>query len=267
MERESRDITRNSEEPHFWQTRWFPAAAAASIAGLAGGSMAVWLRGRHRRRVERLELSFALHKERARIARDMHDELGASLTQIGITTELAKFEPGDAGRYFDDIATITREAVTSLDEIVWAVNPRNDTLPNFLEYLGQHAVDYLTAAGIACEIDFPETVPLCPFPAEVRHHLFLVVKEALANVVKHSGARGVRLSAAFAEGKVRLAIADAGAGYKTGAQRPGSDGLQNIRDRIAELGGSIQIESAPGQGTRVNLSLPLTARVFLEHPL
>ncbi len=254
-------------KPHLWQTKWFPFAAGATIAALAGGVVAAWLRVRHRRRLERLELGFALQKERARIARDMHDELGASLTQISITTELAKFEPAEASRHIRDIAAITREAVTSLDEIVWAVNPRNDTLPNFLEYLGQHAVDYLHSAGIACEIDFPAALPARPFPAEARHHIFLIAKEALTNVVKHAAARSVQISAAFGDSVVRLTIADDGAGFAYGAGKNGSDGLQNIRDRMAELGGSCEIASAPGQGTRITFSVPLTARVFLESPL
>jgi len=205
-----------------------------------------------------LEQQHALERERARIARDMHDDLGASLTQITIASQLARLDPPEeASGHIDEIAAIAQRTVTALDEIVWAVNPRNDTLPALIGYLTQHAVDFLTAAEIACEVEIPESLPVCPLPAHSRHHLFLVVKETLNNVVKHAGASHVRFKVELPQGALRITIADNGCGFIAGSGRAGSDGLLNLRERMKELGGDCQIDSDPSRGTRIVFELPL----------
>ena len=244
----------------WWET---PAAKAGAILAVIGA--VAWLvRGivllRVRSRIRRLRQAHEVERERARIARDMHDELGANLTQINMVSRLACMEPPEAARgHLEEIAAIARRTVDSLDEIVWAVNPHYDTLAALIEYLGMYAAAFLASAGIACETDLPQDLPSCPLSANVRYHLFLAVKEALNNAAKHSGAGVVRLSATWDGRRVSVTISDDGRGFDPGPARAGSEGLKNLRERMKELHGECRIESGAGEGTRVVLELPLRA--------
>jgi signal transduction histidine kinase len=244
----------------WWQTIAFRVSTIiAAFLALAWLAREIELcRVRARMRKLKLEQEHALERERTRIARDMHDDVGASLTQITIVSQLAKLDPPEAASgHIDEISAIARRTVTTLDEIVWAVNPRNDTLPALIEYISQHAVDFLTAAGIVCELDIPEELPPHPLDSNVRRHLFLVAKETLNNVVKHAGAHTVRLKVELMGKVMRIVIADDGRGFEAGAVCAGSDGLHNMRERMKEVGGDCRIESRPGEGTRVVFELPL----------
>src|SRR5690606_3167779 len=142
--------------------------------------------------IRRLEQEHALERERTRIARDMHDEVGADLTLIATTIRLAQIEgPSAVSRRMEEIAGTAKRAVDALDEIVWAVNPRYDSLAGTVEYLGKYAVRYLSSSGFACDFGIPDRIPHHPLVADVRLHLLRVVKEALNNAVKHSRAAKV----------------------------------------------------------------------------
>jgi signal transduction histidine kinase/ligand-binding sensor domain-containing protein len=242
----------------WWETGWFRAGTVALGALALAALVRMIVLRRVRARMRLLEQQHAIEKERMRIARDMHDDLGASLTQITLASQLARLSPPqETTSHLDAIAAIARRTVTSLDEIVWMVNPRNDTLSAAVEYLGQHAVDFLSAADIGCELDIPSELPSSQLPTQARHHLFLVVKETLNNVVKHAGATAVQFKAEVDGHLLRLTIADNGRGFAMGHERAGSDGLLNMQSRLAELGGAARIESTPGVGTRVIFEMPL----------
>jgi signal transduction histidine kinase/ligand-binding sensor domain-containing protein len=247
-------------EPFVWQTWWFRLGVlGALITGVALSVRRLAYR-KYQAQLKKLEQEAALQKERARIAKDVHDELGASLTQISL---LGKFTlndlavPEKAGAYIEKIAAIARQGVKSVDEIVWAVNPRNDTLSQLLDYAGQYAVDFLQAADIRCRIDFPEKVPACELPADIRHGLFMVVKEALNNAVKHSGASEMTLQAHLQDHELILSVTDNGRGFSSPKEDALADGLRNMRQRVADLGGTCTIESRPGAGTKVRVELQL----------
>jgi len=178
--------------PFFWQTWSFRATALAAFTfGVIALVRYVSFR-RLRLRLRELEQQAALYKERGRIAKDIHDDLGANLTQIALLGELARQdsgEPDKAAERVGKISATARQAIKSLDEIVWAVNPRNDTLAHLVDYAGQFAIDYLRLADIRCRLDFPEQTPEREVSTDVRHNLFLAVKEALHNIVKHARAR------------------------------------------------------------------------------
>ena len=228
----------------------------AAVAGVVRG-LVLW---RVRARIRRLTQSRELERERARIARDMHDELGANLTHIEMIGEFADEEAPEVARErLREVAAIARQTVDSLDEIVWAVNPRYDTLSALVEYLGMFAASFLASVKIRCKIELPEELPSRPLSAGVRYHLFLAVKESLNNAAKHAGAALVRLRVEWDGGRLRVEVADDGSGFDAeGASRAGSNGLLNLRERMAELRGECRIESAPGRGTRVVLELPLS---------
>ncbi len=246
--------------PFYWQTWWFRLIVFATFtAGVIATVRYVSFRRLHLR-LRLLEQQAALQKERARIAKDIHDDLGADLTQIAYLGELAQQDRAEPERVADRIGTISmtaRQAVKSLDEIVWAINPRNDTLPHLIDYVGQFALDYVRPAGIRCRLNFPDQISPRVLPSDVRHHFFLVIKEALHNIVKHSGAAEIRLEMELHDGILEMAIEDNGCGFAHAADNALADGLRNMRQRMSELGGECRIESQLHVGTRVILRLPL----------
>lgn len=255
--------------PHFWQTMWF--RFLAGFATLVAATALVWadMRRRMRRRLEKLERERAMERERARIAQDIHDDLGASLTRIamlsqsaGSVTELPEPVAKNLNRIFGTVRELTR----AMDEIVWAVNPRHDTLDSLANYLSRFAHDYLSAADIRCRLDVPLQLPALPVAAEKRHNLFLAFKEALHNIVQHGAASEVRVELKWEPAQLTLSVADNGRGFDTAssARNPAAsgriargNGLANMRRRLADIGGACDIASKPGTGTTVVFTLPL----------
>lgn len=249
--------------PFFWQTWWFRLGALASFTLCVVGLVRYVSFRRLRRQLLKLEQQEALHRERARIAKDIHDDVGANLTQIALLGELARQDraaPDVAGPRIEKISVTARQAIKSLDEIVWAVNPRNDTLAHLIDYAGQFALDYLRVAGIRCRLDFPEDTPQHEISTDVRHNLFLIVKEALNNVVKHANAGTVWLRVNATDELLRVVIEDDGRGFAPAPVNSGADGLRNMRQRAADIGGRCEIRSEPDSGTTVTVEVPWQCR-------
>jgi signal transduction histidine kinase len=199
----------------------------------------------------RLQRERALEVERLRIASDIHDEVGASLTKIGrLATALS--DPR--------IAETTREVVQAMDEIVWAVNPRNDTLDNMANYLVHYAEEFVHPTGLYCDLDVPLTLPERPLSAEIRHNVFMVVKEALNNAVKHGAPARIRLGLTFEVELLTVTVQDDGRGFTIEAIAKGTDGLANMRQRLTAIGGQLHLRSEPGRGTSVTLQVRLTGK-------
>jgi signal transduction histidine kinase len=253
-------------EPFFYQTAWFQWAVGGT--GAAALALAVWFvaRRRMKRRLEQLAHQREMERDRARIAKDMHDEIGAKLTRISYMSELAKQNhsaPGPVTTQMDAIAETSRDLLQSLDEIVWAVNPRNDTLEHLATYLGQYANEYFQNTSVDCTIVMPTHLPHQPLTSEVRHNLYLAFEESLTNVLKHAAAQRVRIEMRLLPQIFEITVADDGKGLAPSSDRtenvsaPDADGLRNMRQRLAEIGGSCEIEGAPGQGTSIRLTIPL----------
>ncbi len=249
-------------QPHFWQTTTF--LALISLALIVGLLLAAthYERNKARREMARLEQISAIERERTRIANDIHDELGANLTrmtQLSERVESDKNQPSVVESHSRKIAATARETLQSLDEIVWAINPRNDTLESFLQYLSHYANEFLENSELSYRLKIPTFVPAVPLRAEMRHSLFLVVKEALNNVVKHSQATQLGIGVHIENARLEIIIEDNGCGMKevevlTSRKR---HGMGNMRRRMAELNGSFQVENQQGHGTRIVLSVHL----------
>lgn len=247
--------------PFFWDTWWFRGVVLATFTGIIIAIVRYVSFRRLRTQLQQLEQQAALHKERARIAKDIHDDLGASLTQISLIGELARQDSATQEKVAGHIAKMSgtaRQAVKSLDEIVWAVNPRNDTLAHFIDYTGQFALDYVQLAGVRCRLDLPEQVPQRELSTDVRHNLFLVVKEAINNTVKYAHASELRLRIAVSEEKLELSVEDNGCGFDQPPDDAGADGLRNMRQRMADIGGECWIQGRPGAGAKISIELPWT---------
>jgi two-component system sensor histidine kinase ChiS len=197
--------------------------------------------------------------ERARISRDMHDDIGARLTEIGIMTELMKRQiqnPDKVLPQAQKISETVREVISGISEIIWATNPAHDRLDDLLAYIRQNAGKYLEQAEIRCIFDFPDQIPSHHLEAEERRNVFLVVKEAINNIVKHSHAREVRISASIVEEQLKICVHDDGCGFPPGKDSTLGNGLRNMKQRMTDVEGTLTIESTPGSGTTLELSLP-----------
>jgi signal transduction histidine kinase/ligand-binding sensor domain-containing protein len=245
--------------PFFWQTWWFRLAA---VVVFTAAVVTIVLYVSHRRlrlRLTLLEQQDALNRERMRIAKDLHDDLGTRLTKIVLLSGLAQRDQSalpKLGEHLRKLSSAAHQVINSLDETVWAVNPRNDTLPHLINYIGRFAVEFLKTAEIQCTVDLPECPPNWVVPAAVRHNLFLSVKEALNNIVRHANARAVQLRMTATEEFLELCIEDNGCGFGQTPDTNGGDGLRNMRQRIEEIGGRFKLDSRPASGTKIVFTCP-----------
>jgi signal transduction histidine kinase len=208
---------------------------------------------------ERFERRHAIEEERSRIARDLHDDLGSSLTEISLLADAGAGRPPSlekALKRFRTIESRARRIVGALDVIVWLVNPEKNQLQFLVSYLVSYAEEYVSAAGIACRVRVPASVPQLFFPAEVRQSLFLAMKEVLHNVVRHSKATEVMLEISLNDQELGITISDNGCGFDISTPAEGN-GLHNLQKRLTDLGGRCDIAAQPGKGTRLSLLVPL----------
>lgn len=248
--------------PFLWETPWFTALGVVGLVGTGALALRQWSTRRLQQKFETLKRQQDVLKERERIARDIHDEIGAGLTNLSLLGELAQRgrpTPQDLRGELGRMTARARDMVRALDEIVWAVNPRNDTLDALIAYLCHYAQDTLQAAVVRCRLEAPEGAPVLPLTAEFRHHVFLLLKETLNNVCKHSGAAQVELSLRSAGGRLELSVRDDGRGFDPERAGAGRCGLANLRARAALLGGTFELSSRPGGPTTARFDCPLPA--------
>jgi signal transduction histidine kinase len=248
--------------PHFWQTNWFIAQAGLLTLILAGGVGGVLARIRLKRRINNLNIQNARETERSRIARDLHDDLGASLTEISLLAGLSA-EQASGSEFqsdLDDLSIRCSATAQALDEIVWAVNPREDSLDSLVDYLGGFASEFLDRAGITLRLRIPAGLPNLPMDSTLRHSIFLCVREAFNNVVKHSQADTAWLHVTLEDGVLEIFVEDNGKGIQAEEGAHGH-GLDNFRARMAICNGHCDLRSRPSGGTIVRFSVPLQVGV------
>jgi ligand-binding sensor domain-containing protein/signal transduction histidine kinase len=244
----------------FWRTSWFLGASALLLLGIIVAAVHHLSTQKLQRQLEELRRQEAIEQERARIARDIHDQLGANLTQVSLLGEMIesdKGSPAEVGTHAQQICHTARDTTRALDEIVWTVNPLNDTLDGLVNYAGKYAQDYLAVAGLRYRLDVPPQLPNTPVPPDVRHNVFLAFKEAVNNVVKHAQATEVWIRLRLELSRFTLEIEDNGRGPTGMDERKNRDGLRNMRKRMEDVGGEFSIEPAAGRGTLVRLTVPI----------
>ncbi len=249
--------------PPFWQMPWFwPAIASGFVAVLSGIIFSVH-RSRAKRSLEKLRFQNALEKDRTRIARDMHDDLGTRVTFINMSAALARREmersPDNSRRHLDKVTQSARELVVAMDDLVWAVDPSNDTLDDLASHIARVSDDMFRDSNIRCRLDIPSFLPALPLGSEFRHNVALALKEAMHNVLRHAGPCEVFVSVAFDGETILLQIRDTGRGFDL-VGNPKGHGLDNMAHRFKEIGGTCEIKSSPGGGTSVVLSCPVARR-------
>jgi signal transduction histidine kinase len=209
---------------------------------------------------ERAERQHALEEERARIAQDLHDDLGATLTEIRFLSAVKSHDslvPENTRYQLSEVSEKSRQLVSSLDEIVWAVNPANDSLSSLASYLRHVAEEFFRNTSVRCRLDVDESLPAVPLTSEVRHNLYLSIREALNNIAKHAQASEVWLRIHWSDQTLRIVLEDNGCGFANAAILTPGDGLPNMRRRLEKIGGRFECESSLGSGTVCRISLPI----------
>jgi signal transduction histidine kinase/ligand-binding sensor domain-containing protein len=236
--------------PPFWRTWWFAAGLAAIIGALAFAF--------HRARLKRV---MELERVRTRIATDLHDDIGASLSQVSILTEVVRQridgdDPTPVAPLLDQIAGSARDLVDSMSDIVWAVNPKRDRAADLVQRMRRFASDTLSGKGIAFELDVATGDLERRLDVELRRQVYLVFKEAVHNLLRHSGCAEARIELWIDARMLKLRVTDDGRGFDADRKSEGH-GLASMRRRAADLGGTLEIESAPGRGSTIVLRVPL----------
>ncbi len=248
-------------KPWFWQTNLFRAAAIIFLLGIVAAIVRYLSTQKLRRELQLHKQKEALESERARIARDLHDQLGANLTQVALLGEMAvadKNSPDEIESHAKQISETARETTRSLDEIVWAINPSNDTLEGVANYACKYAQEYLALANVRYRLDLPVQLPTTPIPPEVRHNVFLAFKEAVNNVVKHAQAGEVWIRLRLLPETFVLEIEDNGRGVGNQAAPQNRNGLRNMKKRMEDIRGKFSISGGANGGTIVRLTVPLS---------
>jgi signal transduction histidine kinase len=248
--------------PHYWQTNTFRITviifALAAIIGIVRYVSTQKLQ----RELQTLKQKEALEHERARIARDLHDQIGANLTQVALLGEMAETDknlPDEVESHTRQISQTARETTRSLDEIVWAINPSNDTLEGLANYVCKYAQEYLALANLPCRVDVPAQLPAAAIPPEVRHNVFLAFKEAVHNVVKHAQASEAWIRLRLQPECFILEIQDNGRGMAKELPQ-NRNGLRNMKKRMTDIGGDFSVSPGAGGGTLVQLTVPLNTK-------
>jgi signal transduction histidine kinase len=240
----------------FWQTGWFHLLLSAVFILFFLACIALLFQVAFHKKEQRL-----LNQERARIARDIHDDFGTRLTRLVLESEVAQNELPEqamARHQFSRISDGLREALGAMDEVLWAVNPQRDTVRDFVTYICEYAQEYLQPTTIQCLLEVEPDMPPLDFDLPLRRSLLLAVKEAVTNAAKHSGATKLLLKIQRQDSGLNVIVEDDGKGFDPAKSSGKRNGIGNMIQRMNEVGGRCAVASEPGKGCRVEFSIPLT---------
>ena len=241
--------------PHFWQRWWFFVLAVSALVTWVGLTVRFVEKRKFQSQLYRAEQERALEQERARIAQDLHDDLGSSLTRISLLSGLLRAEkdnPAQVEFHAQKLSESANQTVRALEEIVWAVRPGSDTLQSLVDYIAHFANELFEEHPTRCRLDCPHDLPARALPPDLRHNIFLIIKEALTNVARHAEAKVVHVQIKMEQQRLQIVIIDDGKGFDSSAMKNNGqhNGLENMRRRAEAVGGQLEIHSDLGQGTR-----------------
>jgi signal transduction histidine kinase len=248
--------------PHFWEHRWFLALVVFLLLIWTATTIRLVERRRFQHQLQRATQERALERERARIAQDLHDDLGSSLTRISLLSSLLqadKDKPDQVTLHAGKLSEAADQTVRALEEIVWAVRPGSDSLQSLVEYIAHFANEAFEDNPTRCRLDLPHDLPAKPLPPDVRHNIFLIVKEALTNTLRHAGAKEVHVQAKVTANLLEILVQDDGRGFEPSMppMEGKRHGLGNMHRRAETIGGTLEMQSTPGNGTTVRLVVNL----------
>jgi signal transduction histidine kinase len=245
----------------FWQTWWFMALLASALLVWVGATVRIIEQRKFQLQLRHAEQERALEQERARIAQDLHDDLGSTLTRLSLLSGLIKADKDSAEQveaHATKLSQAADQTVRALEEIVWAVRPGSDTLQSLADYIAHFANELFEGNNTHCRLDLPHDLPTLPLPPDMRHNIFLIVKEALTNALKHAGAHEVQVQVKISGHTLEIRVQDDGKGFDPASLAEGRrNGVGNMRRRAETIGGKLELQSATGQGTTMRLSVNL----------
>ncbi len=246
--------------PPYWQRAWFWPLVTSGVVALFALAIYRNARRRARRKLREIGFQHTLERDRTRIARDMHDDLGTRITVLTASASIARREidrnPEMTRNHLDVLNRSARELVIAMDSLVWAVDPVHDSLDQFASHLTRMAEEIFRDSRIRVRLDIPPELPPRQLISNFRHNLALATKESLHNVLKHAGPCEVHLSLQYDDSRIVIEIRDTGCGFETSDVSAGH-GRGNLSDRLADLGGTCVITSSPGHGTCIRFDCPL----------
>lgn len=246
--------------PSYWQTGWFRLVTGLFLIACIAGAVFYTSTRKLKHRIELMKQQQMVERERLRIAQDMHDELGSRLTEIKLLGELSNRDDIDTDQLrgrLRDMSEASLDVIETFREIVWSVNPQNDSLENFIDYITQFASDFFSRAGIRCRFGQPLDIPDCELSSDLRHHLLMVYKEICTNIVKHSGADEVFIELRFSDNMCVITLIDNGIGFDLEKSTGKGSGLLNIQKRVELTKGNCSIQSKQGNGSKVQFEFPV----------
>jgi signal transduction histidine kinase len=237
---------------------------AVFVLAAVGATVRMVERRKYQLQLQRAEQQHALEQERARIAQDLHDELGSTLTRLSLLSDLVKADkdkPDQVEVHAGKLSQAADQTVRALEEIVWAVRPGSDTLQSLADYIAHFAVELFEGNTTRCRLDLPHDLPALALPPDLRHNIFLIVKEALTNALKHSGAGEVQVHAKISGPTLEILVRDDGKGFDPASLVEGRrNGLGNMRRRAEVIGARLDLQSAVGSGTTTRLLVTLSGK-------
>jgi signal transduction histidine kinase/ligand-binding sensor domain-containing protein len=242
----------------FWKTTWFITLVCLVLISIFGIAVRYISQRNLKEKLLKLEKEQAVDKERNRISRDMHDDLGSGLTKIAILSEVVKKQlndPEKAKQQLENISESSRELVDSLQDIIWVLNPKNDTLESLAAYIREYALKFFESFRIETHFIYPEKFPLIKLSEETRRNIFLTIKESFNNIGKHAWCDTVTLNIRITANNIEIIIKDDGKGFDVNHTREFGNGLMNMRNRIEQIGGTYEIQSEPGNGTESRIMI------------
>ncbi len=240
----------------FWQRKGFQIAL--SLIALASIAAGLFLASRL---LLKSQMEKVIRRERARIAVDLHDDLGGGLTQLVLLGETSRRGvPADspAAEALGSLCDQSRGLLRGMNETVWLINSQRDTIRDFASYVAKYAESFFRNSPVRCRFDIEDDLPPLPCNLGIRRNLFLAVKEALNNILRHSQATAAELEIHRQRNELAVTIRDNGRGFDP-AEKGEGNGLRNMAMRAGEAGGRFKVESRPGRGSTVEFRVPLQA--------
>jgi len=245
-------------KPYFWQTNEFFVVSILFIVIMSFLVTKTFIKINYKKKLEKLELENVLINERMRISKDMHDEIGSELTSLSLMFENLKNEVMNNNHLLIKQFDEKLKSLTQLiDEVVWTINPKNDSLENTILYAVDFANELFNNSEIELHIEIPNEIPDLVLKSEIRHNLLLSLKEIMTNAIRHSRAKNFWLKVFIEENKIILELADDGIGIDFTSIDNFSNGINNIKMRIRKINGNIEFENNKPQGTIISISFGL----------
>lgn len=246
--------------PPYWRTWWFRLLLVIAGASLIGGVLRYYTQQRIRSRMMAMERQYALHMERLRISKDVHDDIGSGLSRISLLSEIASkktYIDERAAKDMRNISSLSKELVDNMRDLIWVLNPENTTLDSLVSRMREYTVDYLDGIGVSLVLAFPDVVPATYISREVQRNIFSTVKEAINNCVKHAHAQTIWLTVGLDNELFSIVVKDDGVGFDIAKPGNGGNGLRNMRFRIESVGGKFSICSEHEKGTTIGIEMPV----------